>query len=88
MGADEANVVHLAGRVSAVLDERVLPSGDTVLPLRQKAARRAWDPLSPAGRPPHAGSPGVWRQAITWRWTAPCTGGSSEAGRECRAVTR
>ena len=34
MGGDEANVVHLVGRVSAVLDERVLPSGDSVVPLR------------------------------------------------------
>lgn len=34
VAADETNVVHLAGRVSAVLDARVLPSGDTVVPLR------------------------------------------------------
>ncbi|MGV1008796.1 MAG: single-stranded DNA-binding protein [Dermatophilaceae bacterium] len=34
MGADESNVVHLVGRVSAILQQRVLPSGDAVLPLR------------------------------------------------------
>ena len=50
MGADEANVVHLAGRVSAVLDERVLPSGDTVLPLRLVVPRRpSTGPATPGG---------------------------------------
>jgi single-strand DNA-binding protein len=34
MDADGVNEVHLVGRVSAVLDERVLPSGDSVVAMR------------------------------------------------------
>jgi len=49
MSVDEANVVHLVGRVSAVLDERVLPSGDTVVPLRLVVPRPSITGSSPSG---------------------------------------
>lgn len=49
--ADGANTVHLVGRVSAVLDERVLPSGDTVLPLRVVVPRPRPEGQTASGGP-------------------------------------
>lgn len=50
MDAESLNEVRLAGRVSAVLDERVLPSGDTVVPLRVVVPRTAKSAASSNGR--------------------------------------
>lgn len=50
MDPEAVNEVRLVGRVSAVLDERVLPSGDTVVPLRLVVARAARPGATTSGR--------------------------------------